>query len=77
VVLTSKKETIQSDEDCHALSYLVQWKPLFSYIPDVVLVIPVLQVNQVVCAVAALSFKKKLPPDFMKTIFPEINEFLA
>lgn len=75
-VITKKREVIQSDEDYQQLSLLVQWKPLFSSIPDVVIAIPILKVDQKVIAVVGLGFKKKLPPDFMKTKLSALREFL-
>ncbi len=75
-VIEKKHEVIQSDEDYKALSMLVQWKPLFTTIPDVVLAIPILKVDQKVIAVVGLGFKKKLPLDFMKNKMPSLKDFL-
>jgi hypothetical protein len=74
--INKKEEVIQSDEDYNALSLLVQWRPLFSTIPDVVLAIPILKLDQKVVAVVALGFKKKLPSDFMTNKMPGLRDFL-
>jgi len=75
-IIETKREVIQSDEDVKALNMLVQWRPILQTIPDVVVAIPMLQVNQSVCGVVALTFKRKLPSDFMPK-FPELKMFLS
>lgn len=75
-IITERVPVHHNDETGRGLNYLSQWKPVFGYIPDIVVGIPILVAGEVT-AVVALSFKNKIPLGFWERKVPTLMDSLG